>query len=471
MKRLILPMLLISVAAQALTPAGAARIRLLESKMAPELKLPPMQRWDLSNGWHVILAEDHSLPLISAKMLLRVSTVFVPENKVGAAGMMTRLLRSGGTLATPPDQLDRELDQMAIRISDSISSESAEVTMGTMSRFAAPAFRHFFDIIFTPRFDVDRFDVIRRRRLDEIRRQNDVPAEIAQREFVQWLEGDSPWGRMPTRKSISNVDLDDIRSFYQTHFSRGEKWLVVTGDITRSQLETLLQPALPLDRTPVQRETLPQLHLPDSPGVRIVKKQATQAAIVVGHAGTDRYNPDKYALLVMNDILGGSPFTNRLMKAIRTERGLAYSVGSSFGFGPKEAPGLFTASAMTRAEKAGDVVGLIKEIITRMHNGDGITEAELQISKRAIMSSTLFDFAEPFNAASATARFSLYGYPEGYVQAFRRRIMQVTLADVQRVAKQYLHPDQLRILVVGDPKTLRSQLAPFGKVEMITPSQ
>ncbi len=468
---LILILILIQTPVLALTPAGAVRIATLENRTPPEFKLPPMQRWDLPNGWHVLLMEDHALPLVTAQVMIRTSSTFVPHGKVGVAGLLTRTLRSGGTLAIPPEQLDEDLDRMAIRITENWTGESASVSLYTLSRYTNPAFRHFFEIIFTPRFDVDRFDGVKRRRLDEIRRQNDTPGAMAQREFITWLEGETPWGWTPSRKTVAAVTIDDIRDFYRDHFVHGEKWLVVVGDITRPQLESVVQKALPLDQKPFKIEVLPQLKITAAPGVRIVDKKATQATIVMGHIGAERNTPDKYALLVMNDILGGAPFTNWLMRTIRTEKGLAYSVTSNFGFGPREAPGLFVASAMTKTDKAGEVVGLMKEIIIRMQNGGGITEGELAASKRAIMNTTLFDFAEPFTAATQMARFDLYGYPPNYLQEFRRNVMKVALADVRRVARQYLHPDQLRILVVGDPKILKPQLAPFGKIKVIQPSQ
>lgn len=469
-KILIFILLILPSLALGLTKAGQSRIRALESRGIPELRVPAMQRWDLANGWHMILLEDHELPLISAQMMIRASTVFVAPDKVGTAGILTRLLRSGGTVATAPDQQDDELDRMAVRIHDSMTNEAATVTLSTLSRYAASSFRYFFEMIFTPRFDAGRFDGIQKRRLDELRRQNDVPGEVAQREFLVWMEGHSPWGMIPTRKTVSHVSLPDVRRYYQDHLIRGEKWLVVVGDITRPQLEALLVSAIPMDNGPAVTEALPQLQLPTSPGVRIVRKKATQTAIVMGHAATDRHNPDKYALLVMNDILGGSPFTNRLMKTIRTEKGLAYSTGSSFGFGPKAAPGLFVATAMTKAEKTGEVVGLMKDIIGKMQRGEGLTEADLNVSKRSIISSTLFEFANAFGAATTLARFDLYDYPANYIQEFRSSVMKVTVNDVKRVAAQYLHPEQLRILVVGDPKVLTPLLGGFGKVEVVDPS-
>ncbi len=467
----ILALVLTHSSVYALTPQGKVQIDQLQSKTIPELKVPPMQTWTLANGWHVILTEDHALPLVNAQVLIRASTTFVKHDKVGTAGILTRLLRTGGTVATPPDQLDEALAQIAARVSDAMSYESAGITLYTLSHYADAAFRHFFEMIFTPRFDENRFDGVKKRRLDEIRRQNDSPAEIAQREFLTWMEGDSPWGWVPTRKTINNVKLQDVRDYYQNHFIHGEKWLVIAGDITRPKVDELLKPAMALDGGPAKREELPKLQVPSTPGVRIVNKKVTQTTIVMGHVGSDRDNPDKFALLIMNDILGSSPFTNRLMKTIRTEKGLAYSVSSNYAFGPKGAPGLFSAFAMTKADKTGEVVGLIKKIITEMHDGAQITEQELNISKRAIMGATLFEFANPFNAAAQRARFDLFGYPPDYIQEFRRNIMKVTVADVTRVAKQYLHPDQLRILVVGEAKTLTPQLSPFGKVEVIQPAQ
>lgn len=122
-------------------------------------------------------------------------------------------------------------------------------------------------------------------------------------------------------------------------------------------------------------------------------------------------------------------------------------------------------------DKTGEVVGLMKQIIEQVRTGDGITEEALSTSKRSIMSGILFEVASPFNAAMQQARFELYGYSPNYAQEFRRNIMKVTVADVKRVAQQYLHPDQLRILAVGTAKVLKPQLEKFGSVEVIQPLQ
>lgn len=469
---LVIILLLIQLPAFALTPQGAARVRQLENKAIPNLKMPLFQYWDLPNGWHVIFVEDHSLPLISAKVIIRSSDLFAPVGKEGVAGLMMRALQTGGTIATPPKQLDEELDSMAARISGTISDETASLSLGTLSKdIAKSAFQDFFEILLTPRFDEDRFNGAKKQRLDELRRQNDNPSNVSLREFTVWLNAKSPWGRIPTTKSISNVDVNDVKSYYQNHLQHGEKWLVVVGDITREKLNAITQKVLPLDQPPFKIEALPELMRDNSPGVRVVSKKATQSAIVIGHSGTTRDNPDKFALLVLNGVLGGSPFTNRLINSIRTERGLAYSVWSNMTFGPPGAPGLFMAAAMTRAEKTGEVVGLMKDIIETTRDGDGITEESIAIAKRNIMSSTLFQFAQPIDAATQQAIFAIYGYPRDYIQEFRRSIMKVGVDDVKRVAKLYLHPDQLRILVVGDPKTVSPQLKQFGKVEVVRPSQ
>ncbi|PIR21042.1 MAG: hypothetical protein COV45_02615 [Deltaproteobacteria bacterium CG11_big_fil_rev_8_21_14_0_20_47_16] len=472
MKRVLITILLLShaVTALALTPKGAAHIHQLENRHIPDLKMPALQYWDLPNGWHVIFIEDHSLPLISAKVVVRSSDLFVPKGKEGVAGLLMSTMRTGGTVATPPQQLDEDLDMMALRLSDGISEEAASISLGTLSRYADPAFRHFFEILLTPRFDNSRFDGAKKRRLDGIRRQNENPGAIAQREFSIWLNGDTPWGRIPTSKSISHIGVSDLKSYYQDHVQHGEKWLVVTGDLTRAKLNDLAQKALSMDQPPYKIETLPALARDNTPGVRVVNKKVTQTAIIMGHSGTSRDNPDKFALLILNGVLGGNPFTNRLVQSIRVERGLAYSAWSTISFGPKQAPGLVMAVAMTRAEKTGEVVGLMKDIIASTRDGAGITEEAITIAKRNIMSATLFQFAQPLDAATQQATFAIFGYPRNYIQEFRQNIMKVTVADVKRVAKTYLHPDQLRILVVGDPKTVSPQLKPFGKVQVVQPS-
>lgn len=473
MKRLVLlAMIFVSTTAWALTPQGQVVVQRLESKPLPGLKMGIIQQWQTANGWHILLLEDHTLPYLSAQMLVRSGTVFSSPAHKGVAGAMVQLLRYGGTTAATPAQLDDQLDAAAVDLDTHMGDESAKITVATLTKTRDEAFRYFFDVIFKPRFDPSRFTVIQQRMLDEIRRQNEIPAQIAPREFRSWLyTPNNPWGTTPTQQSVSHLTLADIHSFYKNHFRHGEKWLAVAGDITRPELQVILNKAADLDQMPAAAEVVPAIGPLPPLAVRIVQKKTTQTAIQMGHLGTDRFNPDRFALLLMADILGGSSFTNRLMKTIRTERGLAYETWASYGFGPKQAPGLFTAFAKTQAANTAEVIKLMQEQIRKMHQGEDLTEAELHTSKQAILSGILFEFGEPFSAVTQTARIDFVGYPRNYMQQFRSNIMKVTLADIKRVAKQYLHPDQLYVLVVGDAKTLMPTLAPLGRVEVVNPNQ
>jgi zinc protease len=183
---------------------------------------------------------------------------------------------------------------------------------------------------------------------------------------------------------------------------------------------------------------------------RRIAKPLTQSYIEVGHLGIKRHNPDKYALEIMDTILGAPVFKSRLMEDIRSNRGLAYTVTSDFGWGTDY--GLFDVYCDTKAQTEGEVIGLIRGHIERIKEKGDISEAELDFAKRSVLNRLIFEFDNSFKIVGQRARYFFYGYPDNYWHIYRREIEKIGVEDVKRVAKKYLHPEGLSIVVVGPQK-------------------
>jgi zinc protease len=185
--------------------------------------------------------------------------------------------------------------------------------------------------------------------------------------------------------------------------------------------------------------------------VVIPRKDLTQSTVILGHLGARRENPDKFALLVMNFILGGSgSLTSRMGEEIRSTAGKAYGVWSDFGFGRDY--GIFRAVAQTAIENTDWVAKKMVQMIGAMAANGDVTPDETAKARQAILRSLVFDFETRFAQVKEQARFHLWGYPDGYLVRFQKGIAAVTSHDVGRVAKTYLHPDGLKTLVVTDEK-------------------
>lgn len=191
------------------------------------------------------------------------------------------------------------------------------------------------------------------------------------------------------------------------------------------------------------------------PGIYVVDKDdVNQGRVVIGHEGAMRDNPDRYALMVMNDILGGGGFTSRLLTRIRSDEGLAYSAYSSFGLGTYY-PGAFRASFQSRSETVARATAIVLDEIERIRT-EPVSEAELRTTKASFIETFSRNFSRPASTAGLFASDEYTGRDPDYLATYRDNISAVSGDDVLRVAQEYLAPDRLVILVVGDRATIEA---------------
>ena len=192
------------------------------------------------------------------------------------------------------------------------------------------------------------------------------------------------------------------------------------------------------------------------PGVYFINKDdVNQSNVQIVGLGTDRHNPDVPALAVMNDILGGG-FGSRLFQKVRTELGLAYAVGGGYGFS-YDHPATFRVVVMTKSASTVDAtkaaLGEISGLTTQP-----FTEEELKRAKDNILNSFLFRYDTRDKVLAERVRLEFYGYPADYLETYKAALEKVTVADLDRVAKKYIHPDKLAVLVVGNEPEIKPGL-------------
>jgi predicted Zn-dependent peptidase len=199
--------------------------------------------------------------------------------------------------------------------------------------------------------------------------------------------------------------------------------------------------------------------------VFIIPRNLAQASLTLGHFGITRFNPDRYAIELMDSILGGGGFSSRIMERVRTEEGLAYSVGTTFPTSSRDIS-LFRATAQTKNENVPRAVSAILEEMVRIQQ-EPVSQEELDRAKEAIINSFVFRFTSRFGIVVQLMTLEFNGYPPDHLETLLDRYRAVTVADIQRVARQYLHPDATTIFVIGDPTKFESAMASFGPVHRL----
>jgi len=472
-------------------PAGAGQPARQEAQIPrhpSQLEFTPIEfeppvatdhRHQLSNGVVVFLVEDHALPLVNIQLLVRTGGYLEPADKTGLASLTGSQMRAGGTTSMPAAEFDEEAAFLAAQIGAYIGATQGGANLNCLAKDLDACLGLYFDMLRNPAFQEDRLELAKSQALQGMQRRNDSTGRIEGREWGRLLRGTEHFSTLPTTEaSINSISRQDLLAFHQQQVQPGNFIFAVSGDVTPDQILSKLEEHMlgwAVDATPV-----PDVPAPDftpQPGLYLVDKaDVNQGRVSMGHLGSMRDNPDSYALAVMNDLLGGGGFTSRLMTRIRSDEGLAYDVGSSFGLG-LHYPGLFMASFQSGSPTVARAVAIVVTEIERMR-AESVSQQELDDSKASFTETFTRRFSSAAAVAGLFAGDEITARDPSYWVTFRERIGAVTAEDVLRVAQEYLHPDRLVILAVGNveemlagdpdnPEYVLEHLSPSGLVVRI----
>jgi zinc protease len=317
------------------------------------------------------------------------------------------------------------------------------------------------DLLLRPTFAVERLDLARLQAQESLRRQNDRPGTISRRLLMAALYPNHYLGYSPTPETLAAITRQDFVDFQQTYFAPNNLWIAVSGDFDRVNLLKLLNDYFgDWAQREVQEQQLPSITRSESGAIQVAAKEIPQTTIVIGDLGLTKDHPDQYAVRVLNYILGGGGFNSRMMREIRSNRGLAYSAYSYFQVG-RRLPGPFIAGTETKNASVAPAISLTREIMVDLRN-NLVTDEELQLAKESQINSFVFGFENTHSVVSRQMSLAFFDYPEDYLARYRDRIAAVAAADVQRAAREFINLSRQQIVLVGDPEEFRKELGGFG---------
>jgi zinc protease len=424
------------------------------------------RRVQLPNGMVIFLQEDHELPLIDGTIRIRGGSREEPAEKVGMMALYSEVWRTGGTKSKTGDELDDFLEAHAARVEASDSADSTFLSWSSLKENYDQVFPVVVDLLENPEFRQDKIDLAQQQFASLISRRNDDVDEIASRESTKLAYGaDNPYARNAEYSTIDAITREELLQWHKRTIAPRNMILGIAGDFDSAAMEQKLRQAF--GNLPAGGPFVPAkiAFNEPKPGIYFVEKNdVNQSEIEMVELGIDRLNPDYYAVAVMNELFGGG-FSSRLFVSIRTRQGLAYSVGGGVG-------SAFDHAGITRfamGTKSGTTAAGI-DALRKEFNGliQGTVKAvELKKAKDSILNSFIFEFDSKEKVLSERMRYEFYGFPPDFLERFRAGIEKVTAADVDRVARKYLHPEKMAVLVVGNAKDFDRDLSTFGKVTTI----
>ena len=433
----------------------------------PSAQVPQPERVDLDNGMVVMLLEDHELPLIDARMLVRTGSRREPADKIGLADLVGQVLRSGGTRSMPSEELDDLLEDRAATIESFVGVTNGGANMSTLADDFPEMLRIFADVLRHPAFEQDQIDVAKTQITAGIARQNDDANQILNREFGELIYGsDSPYARSPTYATIDSISRDDLVAFHGKYFHPNRMILGLVGDFDSREAIRLVEDVFgDWPEGPDFAAPEAEYRSQPNPGIFFVEKNdVTQSNIRMGHLGITRDNPDFYAVEMMNQVLGGS-FAARLFTRVRSQKGLAYRVRGSVD-SHWDYPGIAQLLISTKTETTAAGIDALLEEVDNL-TSEPPTDEEVEKGRSGILNSFVFRADSARRILSQQLTYEYFGYPLDWQERYRKGIESVTTAEVREAARKYFHPDRFAILVVGKAEGMDRPLSDFGKVQEI----
>jgi zinc protease len=437
-----------------------------------EIKSPPLpafqvdkpESFTLKNGMRVFLMEDHELPVVNVNLRTKTGGFWEPQNKVGLARLTGLVMRTGGTTSMTGDQMDEYLEARAAFVSSGIGGDSGSAGMNCLKQDFDAVFKVFVDMLRNPAFAQDKLDLAKIQANSSISRRNDSVGAITGREITRLAYGaDSPITSLEEYATIAAITRDDLVAWHKAWYAPNAMMIGVSGDFDAKAMRKAIEDAFGSWAKGSTPPTPPVgYRKAANPGVFFIEKpDVTQANISMAHLGIEQKNPDYFATVVMNEVLGGG-FSGRLANEIRTKRGLAYSVGGGLG-AAFDRPGLMRLTMQTKSESVYDAIAALREqvrgIVTQPPTDD-----EMKRAKESILNSFVFNYDSRAGILAQQMTYAYYGLPEDYLERYRANIEKVTKDDVTRVATKYVKPDDLSVLIVGRAKDFPKPLDTLGKV-------
>jgi zinc protease len=421
----------------------------------------PIQHWTQPSGARVYLVESHAIPMVDVQIDIDAGSRRDPAAQAGLASVMA-VQMANGTLAEPQGQgpYPKALDENQIgeawadlgasfggsaggdRMSFALRSLSYPDLLDKAVALAARQMAH-------PAFPEAMWLRDRERISASIRESLTKPGTVVQQRFAQAVYGTHPYGFRATPESLSRIGAQDLKNLHAQALRSCRATVSVVGALTRAQTDALVQRLLAQWPRESGCPSLPPV--PEVASLAVAQDlklpfDSAQAHVLIGQPGYKRTDPDFFALLVGNHILGGGGFVSRLTEQVREKRGLSYSVYS--GFAPGLHAGAFTVGLQTRPDQAAQAVAVAQEVVQGFVR-EGPTQAELLAAKSNLVGGFALRIDSNRKLLDNVANIAWNRLPLDYLSNWTRQIEHVSAADIQRAMARVLQPERMVTVVVG----------------------
>jgi len=419
--------------------------------------VPAHENYSLPNGMKVTLVPYGNLPKVTVSLVVDSGNLNEPAELPGLAGLMGRLMKEG-TKTRSSKQLAEESANMGGSVDVTIGVDESAIATDVLSEFGPRAIALVADVGRNPLFPESEVARIKNDMLRELAIQKSVPQNIALERFRKLLYGRHPYGTVfATQESLEKSTLADVKKYYEANFGAQRTHLYVAGRFNSASVKKAIAASfLGWAKGPAPAPDVPQvkpnhtLDLTDRPG-------APQSTLYVGLPVAGPASEDMIPLLVTNALLGGS-FGSRITSNIREAKGYTYSPSSQVSRRYHDAYWVETADVTTKFTGPS-----LKEILAEIDRlqKEPPSDAELKGIQNYLSGNFVLQNSSRGALIGQLRYVNLQGLGDSYLATYIQKINAVTPQDVQKITAEYLRPEQMTIVVVGDKAQINEQLGPY----------
>jgi zinc protease len=427
------------------------------------VRFPRIARRSLDNGLRVWSIADTAVPVVSVVLVLDIGTAADPTDRPGLAGLVTDLVDEGAGSRNAIEFADA-LARIGSHLDIETGPDATTIGLTTLTKFLPRAMELLADAAMRPHLAGSDLDRVRELRLNRLRQMRRLPGTAGDRALLAAVFGSHPYGHgsFGTTPSLQAITVDEARAFWTSAFGPDRATLIVAGDIVAGDAVAAAQSSFadwsgdhPRTPTPNPAATAAAGH------VLIVNRPGSpQSDLRVGHLGPPRSTEAFHRLVTLNALLGGQ-FTSRINKKLREAMGVTYGARSSFDF--RGAGGDFVCDASVDAAATTPAVVEILAECQALRTDDAVQSEELARAKASLTRGYVRNFETAGQLARAAVQLSTYDLDEGEFDRFVPRVDAVTESDISTTAREFLHPDEAAIVVVGDAERVQAELESLGR--------
>lgn len=423
---------------------------------APVIQIGEYEQFTLDNGLTVIVVENHKIPRVSWQMFVDVPPAMEGE-KSGLSNIAGDML-SRGTANRSKGQIDQEIDY----IGASLNTNARGFFAASLTKHQDQLLDIAADVLLQPAFPEEEFQKVIRQTMSGLAQAKNDPNTLASSVGNRILYGtDHPYGEIESEETVRNISTSDCRDYYSTYFKPNRSYLVVVGDIDAAKARMQAQKYFGkwAKGEDIEVEEMP---VPESPGDRAVSIINKEGAVqsVLRLAFPYQLKPgdaDAIKVSVMNTLLGGF-FNSRVNLNLREDKGYTYGARTSMGTDPFVAD--FRGTASVRNEVTDSAVYEFLHEIERLQT-ERVSDEELDLVKSVVSGNFALSLERPQTVANFALNTARYNLPADYYKNYLKQVSAITPDDIQEMAKKYLQPYDLHIIVVGNEEAIAENLMQF----------